>query len=236
MTAVLRATRMSMALCAALLLGACASAPNRDDPFEPANRVAYRVHEVVDGQLVRPWIRTYVEYTPKPLQLAISNFYNNIDDFFSGISGLLQGKWEKAGNDFGRVTVNTGFGFAGVIDIASQAGIERGDEDFGQVAGFWGVPQGPYFFIPLLGPTTLRDGTGWAIRFAVGPTGYINDVPVRNVVYGLGAIDLKARLLEAEDLIDKAAIDRYTFIRRAYLQRREYQVYDGQPPKKEEEE
>jgi len=134
------------------------------------------------------------------------------------------------------VTVNTGLGFVGLIDIASQAGIERGEEDFGQVAGYWGVPQGPYFFIPLLGPTTLRDGTGWAIRFAVGPTGYISDVPVRNVLYGLGALNLKASLLETEDLVGKAAIDRYTFIRRAYLQRREYQVYDGQPPPKKEDE
>jgi len=92
MSALARTTRTSIALAAALLLGACASVPNRDDPFEPAHRVAYRVHEVVDGQLVRPWIRTYVEYTPKPVQQAIANFYNNIDDFFSGVSGLLQGK------------------------------------------------------------------------------------------------------------------------------------------------
>ncbi len=236
MTALPRMIRTSIALCAALLLGACASAPNRVDPFEPANRVAYQVHDTVDRQVVRPVIRAYVDHTPKPVQQAISNFYNNIDDFFSGVSGLLQGKWEKAGNDFGRVTVNTGMGLAGLIDIASQAGIERGEEDFGQVMGFWGVPQGPYFFIPFLGPTTLRDGTGWVIRFAVGPTGYINDVAVRNSLYGIGALDLKSRLLEFEDLADKAAIDRYVFIRRSYLQRREYQVYDGEPPKKEEEE
>ncbi len=229
------AKRLSIALASALLLGACASAPNRDDPFEPANRVAYKVHDTFDRQLVRPWIRMYVQYTPKPLRTAVSNVFNNIEDFFSGVSGLLQGKWDKAGDDFGRVTLNTGMGLGGLIDLASQIGIERGDEDFGQVMGFWGIPQGPYLFIPFVGPTTVRDGTGWVIRIAVGPTGFIPDVPTRNIVYGIGALDLKSRVLEFEDLADKAAVDRYVFIRRSYLQRREYQVYDGQPPPKKEE-
>jgi phospholipid-binding lipoprotein MlaA len=228
-------TRTAMALAVALLLGACASAPSRDDPFEPANRAAYRFHDTVDRQLVRPWVRLYVDYAPKPLRQAIANFYGNIEDFFSGVAGLMQGKWEKAGNDFGRVTMNT-LVLGGLVDVASQVGVERGDEDFGQVMGFYGVPQGPYLFIPFFGPTTVRDGTGWVLRLAVGPTNYIGDVPLRNTLYGLGALNLKASLLDAEDLADKAAaVDRYAFIRRAYLQRREYQVYDGNPPKKEEE-
>jgi phospholipid-binding lipoprotein MlaA len=230
------ALRLPIIALAALFAAGCASAPNRADPFEPANRVAYQVHDTFDRQLVRPFVRTYVEYAPKPLQAAISNVYNNIDDLFSGISGLLQGKWDKAGNDFGRVTLNTGMGLGGLIDIASDAGIERGEEDFGQVMGFFGVPQGPYLFIPFLGPTTVRDGTGWVIRIAVGPTGYISHVPTRNVVYGIAGLDIKARLLEFEDLADKAAIDRYVFIRRSYLQRREYLVHDGQPPRKEDDE
>ncbi len=234
MNVLARSVRVSIVAAAALLSGACATVPNPVDPFEPANRVAYRVHDTLDRQLVRPWVRTYVEYTPKPVQLAISNFYNNIDDFFSGVAGLMQGKWEKAGNDFGRVTVNT-LVLGGLVDVASQVGIERGDEDFGQVMGFYGVPQGPYLFIPFFGPTTVRDGSGWLIRVAAGPTGYIPDVATRNIVYAIGGLDLKARLLDFEDLADKAALDRYVFIRRSYLQRREYQVYDGQPPKKEDE-
>lgn len=235
MNACRRVLRASTACAAALLVGACATAPNSVDPFEPANRAAYKFHDTVDRQVVRPVIRAYVDNMPKPVQTGVSNFFNNIDDFFSGVSGLLQGKLDKAGDDFGRVLVNTPFGMLGIFDLASMVGIERGDEDFGQVMGYWGVPQGPYFFIPFFGPTTLRDGTGWAIRAFVGPIGYIPNVPLRNSLLGVDFVDLKARLLEFEDLADKAAIDRYVFIRRSYLQRREYQVYDGQPPKKEEE-
>jgi phospholipid-binding lipoprotein MlaA len=220
----------------ALLVSACATTPSSVDPFEPMNRAAYQFHDTMDRNLVRPWIRTYVQYTPKPVRVAISNFYNNIDDFFSGVAGLMQGKWDKAGNDFGRVTLNTGMGFAGLVDLASMIGVERGDEDFGQVMGFYGVPQGPYFFIPFLGPTTLRDGTGWVIRYLAGPITYVvHDVAARNTLYGIGAVDLKSKLLEFDDLADQAAIDRYVFIRRSYLQRREYQVYDGNPPKKDDE-
>jgi phospholipid-binding lipoprotein MlaA len=227
----------SIAVAVSLLLGACATAPSQVDPFEPMNRAAYQFHDTMDRNLVRPWIRTYVQYTPQPVRVAVSNFFNNIDDFFSGVAGLMQGKWEKAGDDFGRVTLNTGFGFVGLVDLASMIGVERGDEDFGQVMGFYGIPQGPYFFIPFLGPTTLRDGTGWIIRYVAGPITYVvTDVPVRNTIYAIGAVDLKAKLLEFDDLADRAAIDRYVFIRRSYLQHREYLVYDGNPPKKEEEE
>ncbi len=236
MSMLARTARAVVVVAATLVCGACATAPNAVDPFEPANRVAYRFHDTVDRQLVRPWVRTYVDYTPKPVQLAISNLYGNIEDFFSGVAGLMQGKWEKAGNDFGRVTLNTGMGFAGLVDLASMVGIERGDEDFGQVMGFYGVPQGPYLFIPFFGPTTVRDGSGWLIRIAVGPTGYISNVATRNIIYAIGGLDLKAHLLEFEDLADKASLDRYVFIRRSYLQRREYQVYDGQPPKRQDEE
>jgi phospholipid-binding lipoprotein MlaA len=228
--------RASFAVAVSLLLGACATAPNQVDPFEPMNRAAYRFHDTMDRNLVRPWIRAYVQYTPQPVRVAVSNFFNNIDDLFSGVAGLMQGKWDKAGDDFGRVTLNTAFGLVGLVDLASMIGVERGDEDFGQVMGFYGIPQGPYFFIPFLGPTTLRDGTGWIIRYAVGPITYVvHDVPARNTLYAIGAVDLKAKLLEFDDLADRAAIDRYVFIRRSYLQRREYQVYDGNPPKKEEE-
>jgi phospholipid-binding lipoprotein MlaA len=195
----------------------------------------YAIHEPIDTNVVRPFAQAYVDYVPSPVRSAIHTFFGNIEDGFSALNGLLQGKWEKAGNDLGRITVNV-WGF-GLIDIASQAGIPKGEEDFGQTFGFWGVPQGPYFFVPLLGPTTLRDGTGLVIRYYLGPTTYIvDDVPLRNVLYFLGGLDLRAEALEAQKVVDQAAIDRYTFIRRAYLQRREYLVHDGNPPKKEDDE
>lgn len=219
---------------AATLLAGCAMGPTKSDPFEPFNRTMYAIHEPIDANVVRPAVQAYVDYTPRVLRLAISNVFNNIEDLFSGINGLLQGKSEKAGNDFGRVLINTGFGFGGLIDIASDAGIERGNEDFGQTFGVWGFPQGPYLFVPLFGPSTVRDSTGVVIRAYLGPVGYVPDVRWRNVIYGIGAVDLRAQALDASSIVDKAALDRYTFIRRAYLQRREYLVNDGNKPAKEE--
>ena len=149
---------------------------------------------------------------------------------------MMQGKLDKAGNDMGRVMINSFFGIGGIIDIASDAGIEKGNEDFGQTFGVWGIPQGPYLFIPVLGPSTVRDGTGLIVRGYASPLSYIvNDVPVRNVLYGLGFVDARAQALQSESFVDQAALDRYTFIRRAYLQRRAYLVRDGKPAPETEE-
>ncbi len=222
--------RIVPALALAALVAGCAAAPSRDDPFEPMNRASYRVHEVVDGYVVKPVAQAYVDYTPKLVQRGVRNFFGNIDDFFSFINDVLQNKPDKAGNDLGRVITNTGFGLLGIIDIASEAGIPKGNEDFGQTFGYWGIPQGPYLFIPVLGPTTVRDGTGWIIRAYATPIGYIPDVSTRNILWGIGFIDARAAALQSESLLDQASLDRYTFIRRAYLQRRQYLVYDGAPP------
>ena len=220
---------------AAALLAGCAATPTRDapspdDPFEPMNRISYSVHEVVDGHFVKPMVQAYVDYTPQFIQQGIRNFFGNVDDFFSFINAMLQGKPDKAGHDLGRVITNTGFGILGIIDIASGAGVPKGEEDFGQTFGVWGIPQGPYLFIPVFGPTTFRDGTGWIVRGFTTPVGYIPDVPLRNTLWGIGAVDLRAQALQAESIVGQAALDPYTFIRRAYLQRRQYLVYDGQPP------
>ncbi|HSQ80760.1 MAG TPA: VacJ family lipoprotein [Casimicrobiaceae bacterium] len=223
--------RSLAALGIAALLAGCAATPMRaDDPFEPMNRASYKVHEVVDGHFVKPIAQVYVDYTPKVVQKAVSNFFGNIDDAISAINDFLQGKPDKGGNDLGRVLLNTGFGLGGLIDIASEAGIPKGNEDFGQTLGVWGLPQGPYLFIPVFGPTTVRDGTGWLIRYYIGPVGYIPDVPVRNTLYGLGGLDMRASLLPADKLVEEGALDPYAFIRRAYLQHRLYMQYDGKPP------
>ena len=217
-------------LAAVMLVAGCAAAPSRDDPFEPMNRASYRVHEVVDGHFIKPVVQAYVDYTPRVVQQGIHNFFGNIDDFFSFINAALQNKPDKAGHDLGRVITNTGFGLLGLIDVASEAGVPKGNEDFGQTFGVWGIPQGPYLFIPVFGPTTVRDGTGWIIRGYASPIGYIEDIPTRNVLWALNVIDLRASALQAESVVNQAALDPYTFIRRAYLQRRRYLVYDGQPP------
>jgi phospholipid-binding lipoprotein MlaA len=217
-------------LAAVMLVAGCAAAPSRDDPFEPMNRASYRVHEVVDGHFIKPMVQAYVDYTPRLVQQGIHNFFGNIDDFFSFINAALQNKPDKAGHDLGRVITNTGFGLLGLIDVASEAGVPKGNEDFGQTFGVWGIPQGPYLFIPVFGPTTVRDGTGWIVRGYASPIGYIEDIPTRNVLWALNVIDLRASALQAESMVNQAALDPYTFIRRAYLQRRRYLVYDGQPP------
>ena len=217
--------------CATMQGGAGAPAPfaSKVDPFEPFNRAMYAIHEPIDRNVMRPIAQAWVDHVPRPVQLAVSTLFGNIEDGFSALNGLLQGKWDKAGNDLGRLTVNV-WGF-GLIDIATDAGIPKGDEDFGQTFGAWGIPQGPYLFVPLIGPTTVRDGTGLVIRAYASPFNLVNDIPFRNSMWGLGAVNLRAQALEASDLVDRAAIDRYTFIRRSYLQRREYLVHEGNPPK-----
>lgn len=225
----------ALAVLAVALVAGCAAGPTRDDPLEPMNRTLYQVHDAVDTAVVRPVAQAYVDFVPSLIRTGVSNVFNNINDLFSAVNGVLQGKLDKAGDDLGRVVLNTGFGLGGLFDLASMIGIERGNEDFGQTFGFWGFPQGPYLFVPLFGPTTVRDGSGYLVRFFVGPVGYIDDTALRLSLYGVGYLDLRAEALSASSIVDTAALDRYTFIRNAYLQRRRYLVYDGKPPPEPEE-
>ena len=230
------ALRLALAAAAAVLLAGCAATPSKVDPLEPMNRALYQVHDVLDTNIVKPVAEGYVSVVPQFIRTGFANVFNNIDDLFSAVNGLLQGKPEKAGNDLGRVLTNTMLGLGGLIDVATDLGIERGNEDFGQTFAVWGFPQGPYLFIPLFGPTTVRDGTGVLVRIALGPVSYISNVPVRNSIYGVGYVDLRSQALEGGSIVDTAALDRYVFIRNAYLQRRRYLVYDGKPPPEPEEE
>jgi len=229
---------LPIALAASLLLSGCAttsSAPTRADPLEPFNRAMFAINEPIDRDIILPGVRAYNESFHPVVRQGIANFFNNLDDLFSALNGALQGKKEKAANDLGRVIVNTMFGLGGVIDFASEANIPRGDEDFGQTFGHWGVPQGPYLFFPLLGPTTFRDGTGWIARAYLSPILHINEWGVRDSLLFIGYVDARAKAYEAQQLVGGAALDPYTFIRRSYLQRREYLTYDGQPPPRKDE-
>jgi len=226
----MRALLRIAAVSAAALVAGCASTPSNVDPLEPMNRALYQVHDVLDTNIVKPVAEGYVSVVPQFMRTGFANVFNNIDDLFSAVNGLLQGKPDKAGNDLGRVMINTMFGLGGLIDVAADLDIERGNEDFGQTFAVWGFPPGPYLFIPLFGPTTVRDGTGVIVRIALGPVGYVPNVPVRNSIYGVGYVDLRSQPLESGSLVDTAALDRYIFIRNAYLQRRRYLIYDGKPP------
>lgn len=242
MTPPIRGARMLAVLACATMIAGCATvqpggtqaASSPDDPLEPLNRGMYEVHKVVDGHFFKPIAQFYVDYTPAPIRQVLGNMLGNVDDLFTAINGLLQNKQDEAGHSLGRVIINSLFGIGGMIDVASSGDIPKYNLDFGQTFGVWGIPQGPYLFIPVFGPTTVRDGSGTLVRLYLGPTGYIPDVATRNVIYGVGAVELRAEALGTESLIDQAAIDPYTFIRRAYLQRREYLVTGGKRPKEEE--
>ena len=227
-------SRAVLAVAVALVAG-CAAAPSREDPFEPMNRALYQFHDTVDTAVVKPVARAYIDIVPEFVRTGVSNVFNNIEDLISAVNSLLQGKLDKFDDDLARVVLNTAFGVGGIFDLASMVGIERGNEDFGQTFGAWGLPQGPYLFVPFFGPTTVRDGSGTIVRIMVGPVGYVGEVPLRNSLYGLGAVDLRAQALSAGAIVDTAALDRYLFIRNAYLQRRRYLLYDGKPPPEPEE-
>jgi phospholipid-binding lipoprotein MlaA len=231
---VFRRTALFLAGATALLAG-CAAAPTRDDPFEPWNRGMYEIHQVIDGNLIKPVAEAYVRNMPELIRTGVSNFFGNIDDLFTGINNVLEGRGDQAGDDFGRVLLNSTIGMLGVFDLASMAGINKDKKDFGITFGKWGAPPGPYFFVPLWGPTTLRDGTGTVVRFFLSPIGYINEVAVRNTIYGVGYLDARAQALSAESVLDTAALDRYRFLRNAYLKNRRYQIYEGKPPPDEDE-
>jgi phospholipid-binding lipoprotein MlaA len=226
--------RMLLLGAATALLAGCAAGPTKEDPLEPFNRSMFEVNEGLNTVLVKPVAEGYVAIVPEVIRTGVSNFFGNLDDLFTGINGLLQGNGYRAGNAFGRVLLNSFMGIGGIFDLASMAGIAKDHNDFGITFGKWGFPDGPYLFIPAIGPTTVRDGTGYLVRLAVGPVGYIPDVPLRNSLYGLGYVDIRAQLLPAEAVVDTAAVDKYRFVRNAYLRARRYQLYDGKPPPEDE--
>jgi phospholipid-binding lipoprotein MlaA len=227
--------KIALALGVALLAG-CAAAPSKVDPLEPWNRAMYSVHEVVDGNVIKPVAKAYVQNMPELVRTGVSNFFGNIDDLFTGINDVLQGNGNRAGDAFGRVLLNSTFGVGGIFDLASMMGITKDKNDFGLTFGKWGAPEGAYLFIPLFGPTTVRDGTGAVVRIYASPTGYIDNIGLRNSIWGLNYLDTRAQALQSEDVLDTAALDKYRFLRNAYLRARRYQLYDGKPPPELEEE
>jgi len=199
------------------------------DPLEPLNRFNFAVHRVGDRFVLRPVARVYQTVTPRPVRTGLSNFFRNLGMPIVIINDLLQGKFSQAVDDTGRFLVNSTIGLLGVIDVASQAGLARPNEDFGQTLGVWGVEAGPYVFIPFLGPTTFRDGVGTVADAFLYPLFYYDNSSARDKLAILLAIDARAGLLSLDDTVDAAA-DPYVFIRDAYLQRRHFLIHDGDPP------
>jgi phospholipid-binding lipoprotein MlaA len=218
-------------LLATLILSACASSPssNPKDPFEGFNRSMYKFNDALDRAVLKPVAKGYKAVVPEPGQKMVHNFFSNIDDIFVTGNDLLQLKGKKAAADFTRVWVNTIFGLFGLFDVAHN--LEKNNEDFGQTLGYWGVGSGPYLVLPFLGPSSVRDGTGLAVDSYYGVIENLDDVAVRNTLYATSKVDLRVQLLDTEKIIEGTTMDRYSFIRDAYLMHRQSLVYDGDPPR-----
>ena len=219
---------------ALLLLGGCASTGNPRDPLEPVNRAVYKFNDGFDNILAKPAAGMYRDLVPEAIRTGISNFFSNINDVIVALNNVLQGKMIDAINDVGRILVNTTLGVLGVMDIATELGVEKHNEDFGQTLGRWGFGDGPYVVLPILGPSSVRDTVGWVGDIYSWPVTYVEPNSTRNAITVFRFVTVRAELLEATQILEMAALDPYEFIRDAYLQRRRNLVYDGKPPEEDD--
>jgi len=208
-----------------LLVPFAAPAATEEDPWESINRPIFTFNDTLDTYALKPLAQGYQYVTPQFLEDGIHNMFRNIGDVGNLANNVLQAKPAAAGVDTARLIFNTTFGLLGFFDVGTQMGLQRSDEDFGQTLGYWGVSSGPYVVLPLLGPSTLRDAPAKYVDSYAAPYRYIDNVSVRNSIFGLNIVDTRASLLSAEKLVSG---DKYVFIRNAYLQNREFKVKDGQ--------
>ncbi len=226
-----RIIRLAALLGAASLAAGCATVnnPNPDDPWESYNRSMYTFNDTVDQALLKPIASGYQALTPQPVQTCINNIFNNVVDVWSAANSFLQGRGHDFVNTLGRVLFNSTMGLGGCIDVASMNGSRRIQNDFGVTLGVWGIGSGPYFVLPFLGSSSIRDASATLGTIAVGispitPVFEIDNIPLRNSIVGLYTVDTRASLLDADRLVNEVALDRYSFIRDAYIQRRRAQV------------
>ena len=222
-----------MLLLAALVgLGGCATTGgNPHDPLEGYNRAMFSVNEGVDKAIVKPVASGYKAVVPEVARTGVINFFSNTGDVWIGVNNILQGKVNAGVSDFGRFGINSTVGILGLLDVASNAGLEKHNEDFGQTLGRWGVGSGPYLVLPILGPSTFRDGLSLLLDWRGDPVRYVGNIPTRNELAGLRLVDTRANLLDLGRFADEAALDHYAFVRDAYLQHRRNLIYDGDPPR-----
>ncbi|MBN3830107.1 VacJ family lipoprotein [Burkholderia sp. Ac-20384] len=214
---------------ASAVLSGCATGPNRNpnDPLEPMNRAMYKFNDTVDSNIAQPIAKGYQKVTPTPVRTAISNFFSNLGDLGNIANNLLQLRITDATEDLMRVAMNSVFGVAGLIDIATPAGLPKHHQDFGLTMARWGVPSGPYLVLPVFGPSTIRDGVGRAVDVRFNLLNYIEPA-ARNPMYIAQFISARSDLLGATDLLKQAALDPYSFVRDAYLQQRKSLTYRSQ--------
>lgn len=221
---------VSTVLAGALLAG-CAGipGPNPRDPLEAYNRKAQEFNEGVDSLVLKPTAIAYRNAVPPLIRTGVANFFGNLQDFWTMVNSALQLRKQEFGDSLARVEINTFIGVFGIFDVASELNIDKHKEDFGQTLGRWGVPSGPYIVIPFLGPSTLRDALALPIDAKGDLVWSMPHTDERTSLYVLRAIDRRANLLRVGELVDQAAIDKYSFTRDAFLQKRRADVYDFKP-------
>lgn len=213
-----------------MLFAGCASIPSGKpdprDPWERFNRSTFKFNDALDRAIAKPVAKAYVKVTPRVVRLGVSNVFNNLDNVPTVINDALQGKFRQAGHDSARFLLNSTLGLGGLFDPASAAGLESNDEDLGQTLGKWGVKSGPYVVLPILGPSSVRDTIARAADSYMEPVYYLEDDSTRYLIRVIELIDLRASLLDLDSQLGRS-YDPYAFVRNAWLQRREYQVKDG---------
>lgn len=215
-----------------LMLQACASVKNADlrDPWESMNRSVYSFNDALDNVAIKPAAKAYTAVLPSPVRTGIHNFFGNLSDVWTLANTALQLKGEATAETFMRISVNTVLGLGGVLDVASEMGLQKRKEDFGQTLGYWGVQPGPYVVLPIWGPSTLRDALSTPFDLQGDPVQQFQDRSSREVLAVTRVLDVRSTLLDSLDVIKSAALDPYTFVRDAYLQKRQNDVHDGNPP------
>jgi phospholipid-binding lipoprotein MlaA len=214
----------------ALLSGCASTTASKADPLEGLNRATYAFNDAVDTAVLTPVAKGYQTVTPGFFRAGVSNLFTNIGDVATALNNMLQGKGGDAASDAGRFLINSTLGVLGLFDVATPMGLEKHNADFGQTMGKWGVASGPFLVLPLMGPSTLRDALGRPVDAYAGYSRYVDHIPTRNSTFALEVIDLRANLLGASSTLDTAALDKYQFVRDAYLQRRLRSIYDGKVP------
>jgi phospholipid-binding lipoprotein MlaA len=224
-----RVFQLGTMVVAAAVLAGCSTVqtPIKADPFEGFNRTMFTVNDKVDQYALRPVAKGYVWATPQPVRDSVTNFFSNIGDVYIAANNLLQLKITDGVQDIMRIVINTVFGVGGLFDVATLAKLPKHDNDLGLTLGHYGVPAGPYLVLPLFGPSTVRDAVGSLGNYYVNPLSYIDPPGLSWALYGLNIINTRANLLNASDVLEGAALDKYSFVRNAYLQRRQYLLSDG---------
>lgn len=210
-----------------LALSGCATSSNPNDPLENYNRAMFSFNDTLDQVALKPAATVYQDVLPSFVQTGIGNFFGNIGDVWTAVNNLLQGKLENGMTDIMRVALNTTIGLLGLLDVGSELGLPKHQEDFGQTLGVWGVESGPYVVLPVFGASTVRDTAAFPVDFSADLWSHKDPVDVRNIGTGVRLVDQRAALLGASSLLEDAALDKYAFVRDAYLQRRENLVRDG---------